>query len=92
MEANNLVRSAIMLAADSPEKLRPQDAWRVYDCALSMGVVAELKAVLRNLNPKAFNALCQYEGEEIEASIACQAFDRWEGSMQPGECSREYSR
>ena len=60
------IRTAIMVAADSPELVRPIDAWRVYDFALSKGVVSEVKFVLRVLNPHTFRALCQYEGEEIE--------------------------
>ena len=63
-----------MVAADSPELVRPIDAWRVYDFALSKGVVSEVKFVLRVLNPHAFRALCQYEGEEIESGVSAEAF------------------
>ena len=64
------IRAAIMVAADSPELVRPIDAWRVYDFALSKSVVSEVKFVLLVLNPSAFSALCEYEGLEIEAAIA----------------------
>ena len=68
------IRAAIMVAADSPELVRPIDAWRVYDFALSKGVVSEVKFVLRVLNPHTFRALCQYEGEEIESGVNAEAF------------------
>ena len=68
------IRTAIVVAADSPELVRPIDAWRVYDFALSKGVVSEVKFVLRVLNPHAFRALCQYEGEEIESGVSAEAF------------------
>jgi len=68
------IRTAIMVAADSPELVRPIDAWRVYDFALSKGAVSEVKFVLRVLNPHAFRALCQYEGEEIESGASAEAF------------------
>lgn len=69
IEIKSLVRSAIIRAADSAEKVRASDAWRVYDAALELGVVAEVKDALRETNPVAFAALCKYEGEEIEASL-----------------------
>lgn len=62
-------RSAFIRACDSPEKLRSGDAWRVYDAALEFGVVAEVKNYLRNQNPSAFAAMCEYEADEIEASL-----------------------
>ena len=62
------IRAAILVAADSPERVRAGDAWRVYDFALSKGVVSEVKFVLRVLNPHAFAAMCEYEADEIEAS------------------------
>ena len=64
-----LVRSAIFRAADSAEKLRAVDAWRVYDAALEFGVVAEVKNALREANPAAFAALCEYEADEITARL-----------------------
>ena len=67
------IRTAILVAADSPELVRPIDAWRVYDFALSKGIVSEVKFVLRVLNPHAFRALCQYEGEEIESGVSAEA-------------------
>ena len=64
------IRAAILVAADSPERVRSGDAWRVYDFALGKGIVWEVKFVLRVLNPSAFSALCEYEGLEIESAIA----------------------
>ena len=66
----SLVRSAIVRAADSAEKLRASDAWRVYDAALEFGVVAEVKNALREANPAAFAAMCEYEADEIMASLS----------------------
>ena len=66
---NALVRSAIFRSADSAEKLRAVDAWRVYDAALEFGVVAEVKNALREANPAAFAALCEYEADEITAAL-----------------------
>lgn len=63
------VRSAILVAADSPELVRSQDAWRVYDFAVNAKNVSEVKFVLRILNPAAFSAMCAYEGQEIEAAV-----------------------
>lgn len=63
-------RAAILVAADTPAKVRASDAFRVYDEALKMHVVDEVKAILRAVNPAAFDALCQYEGEEIEAKLS----------------------
>ena len=65
----SLVRSAILTAADSCEKLRPVDAWRVYDAALALGVVWETKNALRLANPNAFRAMCEYEADEIVETI-----------------------
>jgi hypothetical protein len=62
-------RSAILRATDSPAKLRAGDAWRVYDAALEMNCVREVKECLREFNPAAFKALCDYEGEEIEKRV-----------------------
>ena len=66
-----LVRSAIFRSADSAEKLRASDAWRVYDAALEFGVVAEVKNALREANPAAFAAMCEYEADEITAGLEC---------------------
>jgi hypothetical protein len=66
------VRAAILIAADSPELVRSGDAWRVYDFALSKQIVGEVKFVLRVLNPPAFAALCEYEGQEIEEAHAAE--------------------
>jgi len=68
-DTRSLVRSAMLRASDSPEKLRAGDAWRVYDAALGFGVVSEVKESLRNANPAAFAAMCEYEAEEITASL-----------------------
>ena len=68
------IRAAILVAADYPERVRSGDAWRVYDFALGKGIVGEVKFVLRVLNPHAFRALCQYEGEEIESGVSAEAF------------------
>jgi hypothetical protein len=65
----SLVRSAIVRAADSAEKLRASDAWRVYDAALELGVVSEVKNALRETNPAALAAMCEYEADEIMASL-----------------------
>ena len=65
-----LIRSAIFRAADTAEKVRPCDAWRVYDAALEFGVVAEVKNALRQSNPRAFEAMCEYEMDEIMAKIS----------------------
>jgi hypothetical protein len=59
-------RTAILCAADSVSKVRSQDAWRVYDMALDLGVVSEIKRLLREHNKEAFEALCEYEMEEIQ--------------------------
>ena len=64
------VRAAILVAADSPERVRSGDAWRVYEFALGKGIVGEVKFVLRVLNPPDFSAFCEYEGQEIEAAVA----------------------
>ena len=61
---------SLAIRAESPERVRSGDAWRVYDFALGKGIVGEVKFVLRVLNPFAFSALCEYEGLEIEAAIA----------------------
>ena len=64
-----LVRSAVVRASDTPEKLRPGDAWRVYDAAHELGVVAEVKQLLREVNPPAFAAYCEYEADEITGNL-----------------------
>ena len=64
------IRAAIMIASDRPETLRKQDAWRCYDFASQRGIVADVKFLLRVMNTEAFAAMCEYEAEEIEASIA----------------------
>ena len=64
------IRAAILVASDNPEKLRKQDAWRCYEFALQHGIVADVKFLLRVMNPEAFKAICEYEAEEIEAAIA----------------------
>ena len=75
----SLVSSAIVRAADSAEKLRASDAWRVYDAALELGVVAEVKNALREANPAAFAAMCEYEADDIMASLRAL-----EDNIQPG--------
>ena len=64
------IRAAILVAADFPERVRPGDAWRVYEFALGKGIVGEVKFILRVLNTSAFSAFCEYEGQEIEAAVA----------------------
>ena len=64
------IRAAILIASDRPEALRKQDAWRCYDFAHQRGIVADVKFLLRVMNAEAFEAMCEYEAEEIEASIA----------------------
>lgn len=66
-------KAALFVACDSPDKLRAGDAWRVYENALSFGVVREVKEILRKTNPTAFAAFCEYEGEEIEAKIKAES-------------------
>jgi hypothetical protein len=68
-DTQSLVRSAILRASDAPGKLRACDAWRVYEAALEFGIVSEVKESLRNANPAAFAAMCEYEAEEITASL-----------------------
>ena len=67
------IRSAILIAANSPELVRACDAWRVYDFALNKHIVSEVKFVLRILNPAAFSAMCEYEAEEIEGAAIAKA-------------------
>lgn len=67
--SDSLVRSAILTSADSCERLRPCDAWRVYEAALALGVVWETKNALRLTNPNAFMAMCEYEAGEIMEAI-----------------------
>jgi hypothetical protein len=57
-------RAAILVAADSPEKLRACDAWRVLEMAAELGVVSEVKAVLQKANPAAFAAVLECEAED----------------------------
>ena len=64
------IRAAILIASDRPEALRKQDAWRCYDFAHQRGIIADVKFLLRVMNPEAFKAMCEYEAEEIEAAIA----------------------
>jgi hypothetical protein len=56
---------AIVVAADSAEKLRPCDAWRVYDEAEFMGMddLNTVKATIKEANPKAYLAMQEYEVE-----------------------------
>lgn len=60
---------AILIAADSPEKLRPCDAWRVYDTAIEMGAddLDTVKAILKEKNEAAYLELMEYEEEENAA-------------------------
>ena len=64
------IRAAILVASDRPEALRKQDAWRCYDFAHQRGIIADVKFLLRVMNPEAFKAMCEYEAEEIGAAIA----------------------
>jgi hypothetical protein len=59
---------AILAVADTVEKLRACDVGRVYDTALymSMDDLNEVKAELKNLNPSAYEAMQNYEAEEME--------------------------
>jgi hypothetical protein len=66
-------KAALFVACDSPDKLRTGDAWRVYDNALYLGVVREVKEILRKTNPAAFAAFCEYESEEIESKIKAES-------------------
>ena len=58
---------AIAAASDSAEKLRPCDAWRVYDEAVFMGIdeLNKVKSILKTKNPEAYNAMQEYEVEEM---------------------------
>lgn len=66
---SNKLRTAVLCAADSAEKIRTCDAWRVYDKALELGVVFELKRMLERVNKPALAAMCEYEADEIMAKI-----------------------
>lgn len=59
---------AIAVAADNPECLRACDAWRVYDEAEFMGLdeLNLVKALLKARNPKAYQAMQEYEADEIQ--------------------------
>ena len=54
----------------------------------SKGTVSEVKFVLRVLNPRAFRALCQYEGEEIESGVSAEAFALARGLLPSAEPER----
>ena len=58
---------AITVAADSPESLRPCDAWRVYDEAEFMGLddLNRVKSILKERNPAAYASMQEYEAEEM---------------------------
>ena len=64
---NNETHPAITVAADSPESLRPCDAWRVYDEADFMGLAElnKVKAILKARNSEAYKAMQEYEAEEM---------------------------
>lgn len=64
---NNETHPAILIAADTTEKLRPCDAWRVYDTALDMGMdeLNAVKATLKAQNPAAYQEMQEYEAEEM---------------------------
>ena len=65
----NTTHPAILVAADTPEKLRSCDAWRVYDEAEFMGLdeLNKVKATLKETNPAAYSAMQEYEAEEMAA-------------------------
>ena len=66
---SNTTHPAILVAADTPEKLRACDAWRVYDEAECMGLdeLNKVKATLKATNPTAYSAMQEYEAEEMAA-------------------------
>lgn len=58
---------SIAAAADSVEKLRPCDAWRVYEDALCAGLESlnEVKSILKEGNPAAYRSMQEYEADEM---------------------------
>lgn len=63
----NTTHPAIAVAADNPECLRACDAWRVYDEADFMGIdeLNAVKAILKSRNPNAYQAMQDYEADEM---------------------------
>ena len=60
---NKRAMMCIIVSADSPEKLRPCDAWRVYDFAMENGCVALVSELLKERNAPAYRAFLEYERE-----------------------------
>ena len=57
---------AIKVCADSIEKIRPGDAFRLYDEAKNHGVITEIKELLSVHNPRTLETLNEYEKELFE--------------------------
>ena len=62
-ETRLLVKSLIAVCADSPARVRPCDAGRLYDMAKDAGVILYVRQVLERDNPPAYEAFEEYESE-----------------------------
>lgn len=60
---NKRAMRCVIVSADSPEKLRPCDAWRVYDFAWFNGCVSLVSELLKERNEPAYRAFLEYERE-----------------------------
>lgn len=66
-EIKQKIRAAIQVAADTPEQIRPCDAWRVYEEAQEMGVLQDVKTLVSYHNERAYAEMIEYEKEMEEA-------------------------
>jgi hypothetical protein len=62
-------KAAILSCADSVNKIRPCDAFRVCDEAIKMGVLTEIENILKKENPAVYSAFCEYRDEEYGGII-----------------------
>lgn len=60
---NKRAMMCVMVSADTPEKLRHCDVWRVYDFAMENGCVAPVAELLKERNAPAYRAFLEYERE-----------------------------
>ena len=65
MTKSEIKRAAmcVMVSADSAERLRPCDVWRVYDFAKDNRCLPLVAGLLKERNSQAYRAFLEYERE-----------------------------
>ena len=65
MTKSEIKRAAmcVMVSADSAERLRPCDVWRVYNFAKDNGCLPLVAELLKERNNQAYRAFLEYERE-----------------------------